>query len=239
MRILLKLRCLSAQKYSNDHVYALHSFIYGLLRDTQYEYLHDYAGRKYFTYTNLYPPNDFEIDNKYNIIVSTPDNNLGNVFLNGLYEYLTQQIELDDLRFIMMDIRLVNMELKAGDMIETGTPIVIKDNNSYWGYRDGNQNIQDFIQLLGDSLTKKYNQFHNTNRNFKLLDCIRNLRLKRITSVSLIIKKEKCNIIGSKWNFKIRDDISKYNLEFLQFCFDAGFGQKTAMGFGCMNRRLN
>jgi CRISPR-associated endoribonuclease Cas6 len=71
------------------------------------------------------------------------------------------------------------------------------------------------------------------------LDCIENIYFKQITAVTLNLKNNKNTIIGSKWKFKIKKDITPLNMKFIQFNFDSGFGQKTAMGFGCMNRILN
>jgi len=196
--------------------------------------MHDFNFRKPFVYSNIFPIRDFKVGGSYKFIISSVDTNLIKHFSSGLRS--EKLIDLNGICFAITDIKPINIKLKRNDVIETGTPIVIKHNNTYFGY--GNKlNADEFFKHLSNSLRKKYNIFNNKQiETFNLINCFSNTEFKRITAVTLNIKNNKTTIIGSKWSFQITPDISEKDLEILQFNFDAGFGQKTSMGFGLVNK---
>jgi CRISPR/Cas system endoribonuclease Cas6 (RAMP superfamily) len=51
MRLLVKLLCVESSQYEMQYHYHLQSFIYNLLRDSNYHSLHNKEGYKFFTIT--------------------------------------------------------------------------------------------------------------------------------------------------------------------------------------------
>lgn len=236
MRLLVKLKCLVNSKYDNDHVYYLSSYLYKLLKHTNYSFMHDLNIRKPYVISNVFPVSDFIIGQDKNFIISSIDNTLIKHFQDCILK--NNLIDLDGIRLVVVDIKPIKVDIKPGDIIETGTPIVLKYENKYFGYKN-NINAVEFLDKLSRTMLKKYNNFNNKSiTEFDLQKCFSKFEFYKTTAVTLNIKGNKSTIIGTKWRFKVSKYINKEQLQILQFNFDCGFGQKTAMGFGCMNKVL-
>ena len=55
MRLLLRMKCMQECDYEANYHYSLQGLLYNLIRDTEYAYVHDKAGFKYFCFSNLIP----------------------------------------------------------------------------------------------------------------------------------------------------------------------------------------
>lgn len=246
MRLLLKLESLSNQKYNNEYQYALQSYFYSLLRDTEYTDLHDETNIKFFNFSNIFPINDYSIsDNKY-ILLSSPDYVLMNIFKQKLEQEKNNKIiNIYTMKFLLREVKELNIIIKPGDTIYTETPIILKynenDKTMWWGSKEAGQNLSKFIYYLEQNLIKKYSYFYFMNKNisdsgmFSLQKHFQKIEFKRTACLPVSIKGNTEYNVGSLWRFEISKNINRHTLRFLQFCFDAGFGQKTAMGFGFLN----
>jgi len=246
MRLLLKLESLSDLKYNNEYQYALQSFFYSLLRDTEYSNLHDETNRKFFNFSNIFPVSDYRMSDTKYILLSSPDNILMNIFKEKLEQEKNNKIiNIYTMKFLLREVKELNIVIKPGDTIYTETPIILKysenDKTMWWGSKEAGQDLSKFIYYLEQNLIKKYSYYYFLNKDikntkiFSLQNHFQEMKLNRIACLPTSIKDNTEYHIGSLWKFKIADNVSRHTRRFLQFCFDAGFGQKTAMGFGFLN----
>lgn len=73
MRLLIKLEGLTDYAYDINYHHKLQGFIYNLLRDTQYCSLHDKKRYKFFSFSNIFPPNDSKTGDVKQLLISSPD----------------------------------------------------------------------------------------------------------------------------------------------------------------------
>jgi CRISPR-associated endoribonuclease Cas6 len=77
MRLLIKLRCLESSGYEMHYHYHLQGFIYNLLRDSKYDYIHNKKGYKFFCFSNIFPiTNVLKKNSIYNLLLSSPSNEI-------------------------------------------------------------------------------------------------------------------------------------------------------------------
>ena len=85
MRLMIKLQCLESSSYEMQYHYHLQGFIYNLLKDSKYHYIHNKEGYKFFCFSNIFPvTRDLEIRDLRTLIISSPDSE----FIAYLYEML-------------------------------------------------------------------------------------------------------------------------------------------------------
>ncbi len=124
MRILLSLKSLQNAKYKLIHNYIIQGFIYNLLKDTEFAWLHSYKGFKYFNFSNIFPVENFKIDKEYKLLISSPNKKLIRVLARKLKELKGREVKLGSLNFILKKIKVFNLRLKFP--WETATPIVLR-----------------------------------------------------------------------------------------------------------------
>ncbi|MEM5813402.1 MAG: CRISPR-associated endoribonuclease Cas6, partial [Candidatus Aenigmatarchaeota archaeon] len=73
MRILLKLISEKNCEYDLKYFHKLQGFIYSLLKETPYSFLHDKKQYKYFCFSNIFPIGEIKISDIRNLIISSPD----------------------------------------------------------------------------------------------------------------------------------------------------------------------
>ncbi|BBL45724.1 CRISPR-associated protein Cas6 [Nanobdella aerobiophila] len=135
MRILLKFISLQDAKYEIINNYIIQGFIYNLLKDTEFAWVHSYKGYKYFNFSNIFPVEDLKIDKKYNLIISSPNKKI----INVMYEKLK---EIDEFKLGILDFKIIELkkfELELRFPWETATPIILK--KGYNGYLSDGFNL--------------------------------------------------------------------------------------------------
>lgn len=77
---MLRMRAAKDQSYDNDYHYKVQSFLYNLIRNTDFHHLHDPAGKSLsdkpiipFCFSNLFPYGDMHQGSEKTIVISSPD----------------------------------------------------------------------------------------------------------------------------------------------------------------------
>ncbi|RIB35417.1 MAG: hypothetical protein BXU00_01465 [Candidatus Nanoclepta minutus] len=122
MRLLLEVVSLQDAKYNLIHNYIIQGFIYNLLRDTEFAWLHSYKGLKFFNFSNIFPIKDFKTDEKYKLIISSPNKKLIQVLYKRLKE--NKEIKLGSLEFKITNLK--TFDIKLSFPWETSTPIILR-----------------------------------------------------------------------------------------------------------------
>jgi CRISPR-associated endoribonuclease Cas6 len=111
--------------------YHLQGFIYSLLENSKYHYIHDKEGYKFFCFSNIFPiTNILEKNNIYNLLLSSPNNEI----VKNIYEELKRlqklatEINIGHMKFWINFIDIVAAEPPNGSPFSliTGTPIIIR-----------------------------------------------------------------------------------------------------------------
>ncbi|MGC9079699.1 MAG: CRISPR-associated endoribonuclease Cas6 [Nanopusillaceae archaeon] len=215
MRILIKLKSLQNAKYEIIHGYIIQGFIYNLLKDTEFAWVHSYKGYKYFTFSNIFPIKDFEIDKEYQFIISSPNKKFILVLYKKLNE-IDKNIKLGTLDFEIINIKKFDLELKFP--WRNYTPIVLRKGKEVY-ISNGFNHLKIFLK---DVKILKEKGFIKQKLNLKL-DNVKEISIKDLDN----IPKDKYRIIKIKdiyYEFKKGDNffewledlkrqsIEKYNL---------------------------
>lgn len=261
MRLLIKLRCTENCTYEMQYHYYLQGFIYNLLKDSRYHYLHDKEGYKFFCFSNIFPVrNNLEKDNLYTLLISSPDQE----FITYLFEVLksfNSSIKIGVMKFQIEFID--NRDLRISDNFRAGliagTPIIVRIPREkykeyditpakdypyiYWkqGYP-----IMLLLSQLENNLKKKFVEFLKLNsRHNHLENCQSNqtssspyffqkfkFRKQISTRINIHTEDSEQIVIGTTWEFEFN---MHNNIELIQFALDCGLGERNSLGFGFMN----
>jgi CRISPR-associated endoribonuclease Cas6 len=242
MRLILKLKAnkTASQKETYSKFFTtMHGFIYGKLQDSKLRDIHNKRSFKGFCFGYLYPVRNESIDEGkgYSIVVSSPLPCLIQELFFRLEE--GEIINLGETSFALDAFCVKQFNLSLNSTIETVTIINLtkheKDKIIALNY-----NNQDYLEALRKNLIRKYNSFNQDRieENFPLFENIDiSLMKKGKFAVPLLLhngeKDNKFTVIGNKLRFKF-NNISEKQLRILQFCFDAGFGERNTYGMGFM-----
>lgn len=248
MRLLIKFDSIKEATYNHD-LHKLQGFVYSLIENTEYANLHDKQDRKYFCYSNIFPACDIKKYDIRKMMIDTPDENLYKVLLKSLMCLKKRQlVRIGDYSFVIDSIKEIYRNIKAGDWIETSTPIILryldkKNNRLFWGSNQCDRNIYTFMQNLENNLITKYSFYFGNTKFSDDIFCIERdfseIQFVKITAYPLQMNGKTSIHIGSKWKFKVSKDVSEKTLRLLNFCFQTGFGEKCSMGFGFINKEAN
>lgn len=217
-------------------------FIYSLLRNTEFENLHDKKGYKFFCFSNIFKSN--KSDNKiYNLIISSPSKDFIEQVSYQLHKIIDNQIpiEIGILFELVSYKKLENEKLVFPLQIITGSPIVLRIPLSLYEkykvesapyksiYWRSNHPVQLFVEALEKNLKKKYFEFTNIQIDYRIFETF---NFKKQVSTKLEIGNSLIPIIGSLWGFGFSKKVSK---ELQLFALDCGLGERNSLGFGFMN----
>jgi CRISPR-associated endoribonuclease Cas6 len=264
MRLIVKLRVSETSSNEMQYHYHLQGFLYSMLRESKYHFIHDKEGFKFFCFSNIFPvTKDIRKGELRTVLVSSPSTE----FIDHLYERLQQklntatEIKIGVMRFLIdcVDKFSINLDSHSSVTLITGTPIILRiprdkyssfDNLSknqyqyvYW--RIGHP-IQSFISQIQNNLLKKYSDYHE----------LTNLM---ITGQEKILPhfQEDGFLLFQKWKFKkqistrvrirgfdqivigtlweMNFNIDSSNNNIVKFALDCGLGERNSLGFGFMN----
>ena len=126
MRIILYLKSLSDYKTNFQYHHKVQGFIYSLLRNTEFENLHDKKGYKFFCFSNIFSTN--ADSRNYKLIISSPADKFIHQVLYQLDKIVKNGIPIE----IGSLFELIDF-IKIGDMNETfplhlitSSPILIR-----------------------------------------------------------------------------------------------------------------
>lgn len=256
MRLLAKLRCSEDSAYETQYHYHLQSFIYNLLRDSKYHYIHNKEGYKFFCFSNVFPSYDLKKGERRSMIISSPNREFIE-YLDQVLRVLKTEIKIGSMRFMLDSCHKIDIRLPedAPYTLIAGTPIVIRiprEKYTAYGiqphkdyeylYWRAQHPIELFITQIENNLFKKYNEFYGYNIdevNTKLSESLRNscsiiqkLRFKKQISTKILMKNTEQIVIGTLWEFMFSGLEDK---KLIEFALDVGIGERNSMGFGLMN----
>lgn len=246
MRLLIKLGASKDQRYEYKYHYATQGFIYNLLKDTEFEYIHDKKYYKFFCFSNIFPLSAEmkKGDIKY-LLVSSPNIRLIKVIATKLKEikHTSSIIDISGMKFIILGYKIFNSRFKKENLrLITATPIIIRiprykyelygiDSKYDYIYWRRDYPLELFINQLEDNLYKKYKIFYARDVDEKGI--INKLCLLKQVAINLKVHKEYI-VIGTLlefWFDYVDDDIARV----LMFGIDCGFGERNSLGFGFIN----
>ena len=229
MRLILKMKAKKFMPYSEVNRHTVQGFLYSLLQDTEFSELHNRKGFKFFTYSNIFPINDFFPDKEKTLIVSSPSKKLIEAFYEGLKD--KNHIYLSDTPLKIVEVKIFSIK-PTGKFI-TATPIVVqKKPGVYISFEQGDT-VELFLERIKENAIKKYNAFYDDELSLEeeLFDL-----LKFYKEVAMILKKDdkEFTVIGSLWSL-LQKRIPKGYGKFYRFILDCGLGEKNSLGFGFLN----
>jgi len=251
LRVLVRLTAQGSFPYELGYHHSFQGFIYGLLRGTGYESLHDKERYKFFCFSNLVPPTQvIPRGSRKTWIISSPDE----AFIETVAERLTghkgQPIRLGRMVLNVDQVELRKVELPSSafeeSVLSSGTPIVVRIPQYRWNeygiqpkrdyrfvYWRKEHTASSFIKQLEENLLKKYGEYFSVQeqRNSQLFE---KLEFRRQVAIPLKMKGRETTAIGTLWDFHFAS-IDETKRGILQFGLDVGFGEMNSLGFGFMN----
>jgi CRISPR-associated endoribonuclease Cas6 len=263
MRLLIRLRSTENTPYEMQYHYHLQGFIYNLVKDSKYDYIHNKEGYKFFCFSNIFPAKELHEDDIRTLIVSSPDTD----FIQSLYE--TLQLSLGrgvEVKIGIMKFKIDSIQKLAIKVPESlpfslisGTPIVVRirrekyelyvpgESKDYdYIYWRSNYPIELFISQVENNLFKKYTEYSmfNTDKcsreNYDNISSHRPLpvlfqkfKFKKQISTRVFMKGVDQIVIATVWEFAFNNTFIDHKL--VQFALDAGLGERNSLGFGFMN----
>lgn len=234
MRIIIKI--LPKEIFAYEELkYFIHSFIWNLLKDTEFSKFHDTKKFKFFTFSNIFPVSEFKFNEEKQFIISSPNN----YFIDTIAEKLhnIKYLKLGIHKFELKGFKKFSMKLKS--RWETSTPIVLYENNNtntYYSIKR-NPDLNFFLERLKDNALKKFNAFYNKNFDFDepIFD---RLFFKRQVAVHVRKSMSEFLVLGTLWEFELNPlQIHKDKRRFYEFIMDCGLGEKNSFGFGFVNMK--
>lgn len=242
MRLLLELECLHDGAYDLQYFSKLQGLIYGLLKGTVYDNLHDEKGYKFFCYSNVFPIGDFRAGDKRRLLISSPNVE----FLQILYEKLPDTLNLGQNRYRVLDAKPIETRITTTPLtIATATPIVIRipkqnyekygistEKNYEYAYWKPEHSFEAFLKQLQENIVKKYQDY--TAEKIEAPYLFQDFMFKKTVANHVVRDGKESTIIGSIWQFSFSHLTGEQN-ELLEFAIDCGFGEMNPSGFGFMN----
>jgi CRISPR-associated endoribonuclease Cas6 len=250
------MKCIGKSDYEMNYHYNLQGLIYNLIKDTEYAYVHDKAGFKFFCFSNLIPITSPIFNGELRtLVVSSPDINFISV-LHEKMENLNELIKIGHMNFRFDSMKRLNVKVPENGSCTmiTGTPIIIRiprekyeeydfnpPINYEYLYWRANHPLEPFLSQLWDNLQRKYNEHFridtaNRSRGYGIdpFKVFSKFILRKQISTKLFIKNTEQTVIGTTWEFVFERPEYK---NVMQFALDAGLGERNSMGFGFMNLR--
>ena len=238
MRSKINIRKISNAPLHYDYQYNLASMLYSRLAAaniTLANSIHSHQGFKFYTFSNLViedriPAKDGLDFTIAHFFLSSPDSEFIRSFSEGLLLepgfFLGKRKKVDFL-IERMEV-LPRREFSDTCMFKTLSPVYVKTMRK----RDGKLGEVDlypkdakFYENLHINLTARYEEFYGhpvEHEHFEVVD-VKNVKPKRI---SIGNSFRRCSLM------RMGVEASP---ELIGFAYDAGLGEKNAMGFGCVD----
>lgn len=233
-RLLIELVPLNFMKYDKITNIHLQGFVYSLLKDTRYDFKHDVNGFKYFTFSNIFPVDDYKPGYVKKIIISSPIKEL----IRTIYYRLKtlDQVCLNKQPFIIRNVKKLR-EFNHFTAFHTNTPICLYtekgESNHFFSFKDPIVDYDFFFRRLKENGLKKYNSY--TGKEYwPEQDLFIGFKFKREVAHSLKNKQGyRFLVIGSQWYYlECNPNIDQ---RFYKFIYDVGLGEKNSLGYGFLN----
>lgn len=225
----------------------IQGFLYSLLRNTEFNSLHDEKRYKYFCFSNIWPyekNQPLKGGKEYNWLISSPNEKLLDLILIKINN-------IDSLCFgksgftVKAAKKFKILSLSENSIIETSTPITIslpeKDFEKYsielkntgrqYLYWNKDMALNPFIEGLSKNCIRKFNKYFSQNMS-EQTQLFHGFRFRG----PALIKVSNYSVAGSSWDFIPYSSREAINI--LDFCLDCGFGEKNTLGFGFVNVKI-
>lgn len=233
IRLMIKFEPLVNINYSEIDRYAIQGFIYSILKNSDFESLHDTLGFKFFNFSNIFPVEDFKKNSLKKLIISSPNEKLIKTIYNNLKS--VESFYLKNYKMELLKVSILRYETCSKFI--SATPIVLFEDNSknrYFSFKQ-NADFNFFFDRLKDNALKKYNAFNNSDFSLDS-DLFTNFEFSREVSVRLEKKGNRFIVIGTLWK-NLEFNLTSKNKDFYNFLFENGLGEKNSLGFGFLNCR--
>ncbi|WGI17898.1 CRISPR-associated endoribonuclease Cas6 [Methanonatronarchaeum sp. AMET-Sl] len=195
------------------------------------DFLHNYDGYRFYSFSNLILKDQrssdygLQFDSAY-FILTSPDEKFIEGFVSGLLQ--EPEFNLGETSFLVKSIEIIDeRKIPSKCVLKTISPIYVKTKREIDGeIKDWDLYPKDgkFYENLHKNLVSKFKEYHGREPENDFFD---------ITEV-IHFKGRRYTIAGdnrrcSEMKFKIEG-----SEELLNFGYQAGFGEKNAMGFGCV-----
>ncbi len=248
MRLLIRLKNQDKSFTNDDKIntnYYIQSFIYNLLKNTDFHLVHNYEKSRTrtpsFCYSNLFSSTNERTENIRKLIISSPNEEL----IELLYQKLSKLdfVYLGKEPYKILEYDIFTLNYRDVKHILTSTPVIIRiprskledysiNINKQYQYIYWRQSfpLEIFLKQLENNLRRKFYNYYgihtNSSLNFEWFV------FKKQVSTRLLIHKTSHIIIGTVWEFFVDQAKDK---ELFNFGIDAGFGERNTMGFGFIN----
>ena len=250
MRLLIELTAPTDFKYDREYYTRLQAFIYELLRGSEYDYLHNKKGYKFFTFSNIFPLDEDLIikqGSHKKLIISSPDRNFIKVLWNRFRKLRKggEYVKIGDMSFKISSINMFDLDIpKPPFSLYTATPVIVRIQKKYyhlfnieldkpyifWRREYG---VRSFITMSKLNLMKKYSEFHQYPP--ETTELFQQLTLRKDGIVTYInIDGKRIPQVGSLWRFTYTY-IDKPLKKILKFLIDTGIGERNSLGYGFLN----
>jgi len=243
MRSKLTLRKTTPAPIHYDYQYGIAAMFYARLTHANIRLankIHSHTGFKFYTFSNLIIPD--RIPNRHGLnfeqahfYLSSPDPEFIRSFTEGLLQEPEFYLRSTETGKARADLLIERIEIlpkeEIGEVCEfkTISPIYIKTQRLQDGrLRDFDLYPTDgkFYENLHANLVARYREYHGhdvSHDHFEITDT-RNVKAKRIQVAN---NYRRCSLM----EFEVQG-----SPELLKFAYEAGIGEKNAMGFGCLER---
>ncbi len=232
MRVLLRFESARHVSFSKINKHTIQGMLYSFLKGTRYEELHRKRGFKFFSFSDIFPANDFYPGKKKTLIVSSPNYGLINTWYHQFKR--SRYLYLSDEAFKIHEVKKFSLPLK--NVFETGSPVVLYKDNTQGTYLSfkRNDDLRFFLTRLKENAVKKYNAFYDDEFEIEepLFDV---MQFRKEVVVNLKKEEDEFAIIGSMWKSMKKLYVDKDNRKFYKFLMDTGLGEKNSLGFGFVN----
>jgi CRISPR-associated endoribonuclease Cas6 len=238
MRIKVTVQKASSNPIHYDYQYGLASMLYRRLATADVELAnetHSHGGFKFYTFSNIVTEDRLPASNGLNFtkghfLISSPDPKFIKSFAKGLLAEPEFILGKGDLKadFLMEQIEVMDKPHLPDECIfRTLSPIYIKTTRKNQGQIvevDLYPKDAKFYENLHRNLVARYEEYHGHKVEHDHFDVISvdNVKPKRISVGS---DKRRCSLMTMTL---------QASPELLSFAYDAGLGEKNAMGFGCV-----
>ena len=232
MRLIIKIASEGYMPFNKINKHTVQGMLYSHLKATKYEDLHAKKGFKFFTFSDLFPANDFYPGKEKTLLVSSPNWELIETWYNQFRKI--RYLYLSDQPFKIVNVKKFSLPLKT--TFETGSPVVLyKDNhsNTYLSFKR-NDDLRFFMERMKDNALKKFNAFYNDDFTMDgpIFDL---LQFKKEVVVKLKKEEDEFAIIGTMWKSMEKMYVGREYRKFYMFIMDTGLGEKNSLGFGFVN----
>ena len=225
MRLKIKIVPQEDFVYSEINNYLTHSMIWDLLKDTEFEKLHDIKKFKFFTFSEIQRPTSFLEGREKWFYISSPNKYL----IEILYKKISEKETIKLGKHVLNVYTTKPFNMSFSKVWKSGSVIILQvSRNRYWSKKYDSLDI--FLKRLKENALKKHNIFFNDKLDFEgpIFD---RLSLEKQVAIHIRKNKKDIRLIGTKWTFW-KDNIEKDLRKFYKFIFDCGLGEKNSMGFG-------